>query len=340
MHSGRSRLLVLVMSLVLVVAGCSHSADNGSKECQIGQQLVPGCGVLLGVTPETPRLESLDASEASLGRPVDFVYRFHSLDDADVPSTEERAIVDSGRLLHYSFDTVATDPSSPAHYSWAQISAGDADTELIRLAQGVASLQEPVWVTFDHEADQPARNWQGTGEEFQTAWRHVRDVFNEHGADNAVWTWVVMGGEDTFDRATSLWPGPDAVDWISWEAYDPGGCRINEFDEQRAVSFEHAFRPFYRWYKSAALGPGGTDLPIMLSEVGSSIRPDNRSSREQWYRDIPGVLKRYPQVKAIGLWDHTGNESCDYRFGAADPSISLRGILDAEDMGRFSASRQ
>jgi hypothetical protein len=56
------------------------------------------------------------------------------------------------------------------------------------------------------------------------------------------------------------------------------------------------------------------DKPMMISEAGSVVYPDTPQLTGQWYAEIPGVLAEYPQIRAIGLWDHTGNGLCDYRF--------------------------
>ncbi len=57
----------------------------------------------------------------------------------------------------------------------------------------------------------------------------------------------------------------------------------------------------------------------MISESGSVKDPSNPDRRAAWYRDIESALSRYPQIKAVGLWDHTGNNICDYRFSQQAP---------------------
>lgn len=319
----------------LAAVSCSTAPEEPAA-CDVDALLRPECGVLLGATSPVPSSESLADTEASLNRELDFVYRFHRLDE-EVPTDDERALADRGRLLHYSLDTSFKDPTAPTYLSWGQIAAGAADTWVSAQAQGIASLPGPVWVTFEHEADVIDRDWQGNGADFTGAWRRVHDIFEREGASNAVWTWVVTGGVETTARAAELWPGNDVVDWVSWEAYDPGGCRINAFDETRALTFEEALEPFYTWYTTEAERYGiDPTKPVMLSEVGSSIRPGNEEWRRRWYADIPGTLKDYPQIEAVGLFDHTGNESCDYRFsrdGTVDASFAA--ALTPKALRRF-----
>lgn len=337
---------IAVFGLGLLLVSCSspepsdHSnTSRSSSTCGVNAMLVPECGVLLGVTSPTPDAVSLATSEAALSRSVDFVYRFHWLED-DFPTAEERQLLDQGRMLHYSLDTDFKDPSSPYYLSWSEVADGAVDDRLREIAQGVASLPDPVWMTFEHEADQQDRDWQGSGADFIEAWRHVQSIFDEEGATNAVWTWVVMGTPVRFDRAAEVWPGNDAVDWISWEAYDAAGCRSGGFNESQAVTFAQAFGEFHHWYRTQGRALGmSQDLPIMISESGSSRRPGREEERAAWYAAIPDVLKDHPDVKAIGLWDHTGNSACDYRFDSTPLFTEMLASRMSRDALGLSGSR-
>jgi hypothetical protein len=188
------------------------------------------------------------------------------------------------------------------------------------------AMHKPVFVTFDHEADQPLKDAAGHPSEFVSAWRHVHDLFVEAGATNAVWVWVMTGAVEGLPRAGQLWPGNDYVDWISWDVYNASGCRRGVIDPTRHVGFEQAMRIFFDWLQTT--GPSmGIDLskPMMISEAGSVIYPNDRRRSADWYRQIPAVLQKYPQIKAIGLWDHTGQRTCDYRFtGQPDVEDAVR----------------
>jgi hypothetical protein len=148
----------------------------------------------------------------------------------------------------------------------------------------------------------------------------VHDLFTLQGATNAVWVWVVMGWEPALDRAEALWPGREYVDWVSWEAYNPSGCRAGEVEASRWISFEEAMLTGFDWLHSGDAAVA-RDLPIMISEAGTSHYPDNPRHTADWYAQIPATLRKYPQIKAVGLWDHTGTgKTCDFRFGA-DPTV-------------------
>jgi hypothetical protein len=261
-----------------------------------------------------------------VGRSFDFVYRYHDINDV-IPDPAERAVVAQGRLLHLSIGATVFPVADRHSITWADIAAGKYDEELKRQGAGIASLGEPVFVTFDHEANQPVRVAQGTGEDFKRAWRHVRDVYTEAGATNAVWVWVMMGSSLTLDRASQLWPGNDEVDWISWDVYNQSGCRGRGITPEKHVSFRDKMLIFYRWVHREGTAIGmDPDKPMMNSETGSAKYPRAPERTADWYAQIPRVLKQYPQIRAVGLWA-SRNGDCDYRF-QDDPTI-LRAVKSA-----------
>lgn len=302
------KLLALIAAVVLLLAACTGPAQappDTTDDC-------PSCGALWGITTAEPTLASLTETERRLGRSFDFVYRFHDLDD-QIPTPDERRVVDQGKTLHVSIDSRLF---GGRPVGWAEVAYGEWDTELRRQAEGIAALDGPVFVTFEHEADQPDKTMLGSAIEFRAAWRHLHELYRKAGATNVLWTWVVMGEKSNFPRAGSLWPGNDVVDWISWEGYNASGCRTGRLRPERYVSFADAILPFYRWLHHQGNEYGiDTSKPIMISEAGSVIYPADPQRAADWYAEIPSVLQKYPQIKAVGLWDHRGSKGiCDYRF--------------------------
>jgi hypothetical protein len=309
--------------LAVLLAGCGAASDFVAPKCtaavrkaapQSGK-LVPRCGVILGVATDPNTLPQLQRVERATGRRFDMVYRFHDLDDP-VPTADERAVVASGRILHVSIDArLYSSPST--RVTWSDIASGRYDSDLVKQAHGIASIGAPVFVTFDHEPDNPTKASRGSPADFIAAWRHVHDVFERAGARNAVWVWVVMGWPPAIPRAALMWPGNRYVDWISWEAYNASGCRSSLIDSANYRTFEQTLLPFYRWLLTE--GPSrGIDIhkPMMLSEAGSVAYPGDPARSADWYAGIPEVLARYPDIRAIGLWDRPGTGTCDYEFSA------------------------
>jgi hypothetical protein len=273
--------------------------------------MAPTCGALWGITTQEPTNAALAAAERSAGRRYDIVYRFHDIDD-EMPTAEEKQLVAQGRLLHVSVDARLFGGDQ---VSWADVADGRYDSTLVQQARGLAALKAPVFMTFEHEADQQAKTSQGSGADFNAAWRHVHAIYDREGATNAIWVWVMMGTPASIPRAERMWPGNDVVDWISWDVYNPSGCRAGRIDPKLEVSFEQAARPFYDWLVHAGADAGiDTGKPMMISETGTVVYPDDPQRAAAWYAAIPGALERLKGIKAVSLWDHTGQNLCDYRF--------------------------
>jgi hypothetical protein len=314
--------------LGVLLAGCGTASNLGTSRCTapvgappMSSKLVPRCGVILGVATDPNTLAQLNGVERTTGRRFDMVYRFHDLDNV-VPTADERAVVRSGRILHVSIDARLY-ASSSTRVTWRDVANGRYDGDLVRQAHGVASLRSPVFVTFDHEPDNPIKVGRGTPADFIAAWRHVHRVFDRAGARNAVWVWVVMGWPPAIPRAAMMWPGNRYVDWISWEAYNSSGCRTSRTDAAHYRTFEQTLLPFYRWLLSDGRSHGiDIQKPMMISEAGSVAYPDDLARTASWYQDIPQVLAQYPGIRAITLWDRPGTGTCDYRFSAHDVILS------------------
>lgn len=323
-------VLLLVVSAVVLVAS-RDDADNPrcrSVASRVRTPTLTGrCGVIWGAATDPNTLDRLKSVERVLGRRFDMTYRFHEL-DAPVPTPDERAVVASGRILHVSID--ARLGASPQRtVTWTEVAAGAFDAMLRAQANGIATLNAPVFVTFDHEPDQPDHaSVRGTPSDFIAAWRHVHDLFRAAKVSNAVWVWVVTGETETADLAGRMWPGNRYVDWISWEAYSPSGCRVGTPDPARSRSFADSALPFFDWLQEHGTA-AGFDLrkPMMLSEVGATQLPTSPLTRASWYGQIPDVLAAHPQIRAVGLWDRPGKAQC--RYGFDDSSIVRRAVSAA-----------
>lgn len=329
---------LLAAAGVLLLAACSGSAGTPPRapqsvtttagtapatDCRVTDKLVPSCGVLWGVaTPGT--YDNQRAVERQVGRPFNLVYHYHDLVEKLPTETERRQVAD-GQILHLAIAArTYGQEQSPASY--ASIASGRYDAQLTAQGKGVATLRVPVFVTFEQEGNQKKKlGVRGNATEWKAAWRHVHDVYTRAGATNAVWVWVMTGDPANFAAAASIWPGNDVVDWISWNVYNQSGCHSGAIRADAYASFEQKLRPFYDWVHRT--GPSiGMDpsKPMMISEAGSVLYQREPAKTAGWYDQIPAVLQKYPQIKAIQLWNSKTTASCDYRF-ERDPEV-LRAV--------------
>jgi hypothetical protein len=341
----RRPLLLIVAAVVLLLVAAvvaSLLRRNPGAGCRVQADLVPTCGVLIGLAAPQPALADLEQAEGAMGGRADVVYSFHDINDA-IPSAYDAAVVARGQILHLDIDARDYSGADRTTVTWRAVADGTYDASLAAQARGVAGLGVPVFVTFDHEPDQASRAAAGTPADFVAAWRHVHQLFTAQGATNAVWVWVVMGLPQTFASSLAFWPGNDVVSWISWEAYDHAGCDSGPADPSRYRTFETAILGFYD-YLHAHGAEAGIDVskPMMISESGTVQLPGAESPTHDWFDEAPGVLRAHPQIRALTLWDHTGSSpGCDFRF-TLDPGLlaSVRTLVRAGLSPIFPASPQ
>jgi len=284
------------------------SASDGGH-CTVSTIMVPSCGAWWGAALGSDQLPQL---ESAADRKLDLVYTWHGIDQRDLPKPEERAWVKQGRFLHVNIETkYFTQHHQPARY--ADVVGGRFDDALRAQAAGFKKLGKPVFVTYEHEADQKSKyNVRGSPKEFVAAWRHLHDVYAKQGATNVIWVWNVTGYEGNFDKLPSIYPGDHYVDWLSWEAYNDGSCKGGPPDTfHTAVD---AVRPMYEWVQKNGSKAGiDKNKPVMIGEAGTVDYPDDPSKVAQYWKSVPKVFSTFPNVRAFQTWNDGGDNACSYR---------------------------
>lgn len=273
--------------------------------------------------------------EQAIGRTFDIVYYFHGIDTPDLPTRSEKAEVASGRTLHIDLESRQFSLAGHPEVRWTDVSAGAFDNQLRSTAKGLAALHAPFFITFDHEADAPAKlAARGTPAQFVAAWHHVHTIFAQAGATGAIWTWVMTGFATNFHSVAALYPGDSSVDWISWDPYDMRGCQSGGVGSGAAQTFAEVTTPFYHWLETAGVKAGiSLGKPYMISETGSAYDPGDPQAGAAFYRSIPAGLAALPRIRAVTLWDQTAG-SCSYRVEGV-PSVTAA-LRDAAQLLRRS----
>jgi len=353
--NGRRVGTVVALVSIALTAGCSSpgkpvasqtsataspsSIASGPAQgsCQLGPKSVPECGVLWGVATQPPTEAVIKGLESAVGRKFDFVYRYHDVYQA-IPDSAERQMVAGGRILHIAIAARDFASVDRAGVTWAQVAAGRFDSSLSQQARGIASLKVPVFVTFEQEANQKQKlGVLGTAGDFKAAWRHLHALYAKAGATNVVWVWVMTGAQDNLAGASTLWPGNDVVDWVSWNVYNQSGCAGGAIDASKYVSFQDKMLIFYNWMHEHGPAVGmDSAKPIMISETGSAQYAGDPQRSADWYAQIPTTLQKYPQIKAVGLWASRDGE-CNYRF--QDNATIAQGVAAASSQPLVNAVR-
>jgi PKD repeat protein len=312
-------LLAVVVAVGVTVVGAP--AAQASTCATLGPLAVPACGAFWGFAVDGGSGSLLASDENTVGRPFDIVYDFHTVGDT-LPTADERNEVASGHLLHVNIE------SRP--YTYASIASGAEDALLIKQAQGVASLNAPVYVTFEHEPDVKTKVSRGTPAQFVAAWQHVHDLFEANGATNSLWVWVTTGWYLNIPRYAELYPGNSYVDWISWEAYSTTSCGTGR--NPLTSTFADAAGPVYQWLHNGQAAAAGIDVskPEMISEYGANYDSGNPGAQGAWYQGIPQALKtQFPDIKAVTKWDTAGG-NCRYAM-TTSPQTTAGVVAGGQD---------
>jgi hypothetical protein len=282
----------------------------------------PKCHVLWGSSAEGSSVSTL---ERAIGRKFDVIYFFNAIDSGDLPTDDERQAVKNGQTLHINLESREFAKSGHPEVRWSAVAAGDFDTTLSSAAKGLAALHQPFFITFDHEADSKAKiAARGTPAQFVAAWRHIHQVFEQAGATQAIWTWVVTGYPPNFPTVPKLYPGNDAVDWISWDPYDSRGCQNGDVGSEPPQTFAEIAKPFYNWLATTGARAGiSLKKPYMISETGSAYDSKDPQASAAFFASIPAGLRELPRIRAVTLWDETAGD-CNFRvdgISALQPAL-------------------
>jgi mannan endo-1,4-beta-mannosidase len=119
-----------------------------------------------------------------------------------------------------SYDYTLSVPSQPA-YALSNIIGGNFDSYISTWAQAAKSWGAPFLLRFDHEMNGTWWPWgEGTNGnttgQYQTAWKHVHDLFQAAGAANPRWVWCPnCAGSNPLG---GYYPGDAYTDWVGWTA--------------------------------------------------------------------------------------------------------------------------
>lgn len=259
--------------------------------------LVPPSGVLFGAYVRPPdsyldeaKRAAVSELETDIGRTLAVDHHYYPW-DTPFPGANESFDEGTDRVPMISWHGTSTQA----------IRSGSQDRWISERAQAVKDLGYPVFLRWGWEMDGTRNKWWVVSPaSYVAAWIHIRRIFDEEGATNAVWVWC-PSAEAFDDRvASSYYPGNAYVDWVCADGYN--WAPVKPGTSWR--SFGSIFSPFYAWARQ-------TDKPIMIGETG--VLEGDDDAKASWLGDVATTLRtRMPLVKAFlyfssitendGLW--------------------------------------
>lgn len=191
---------------------------------------------------------------------------------------------------------------------------GKYDAYLIDYARKIKAFGHPLLFRLNNEMNGDWCYWSAyysatDTELFRAMWRHIYDIFQEQGVNNAIWVW--NPNELSFpgfkwNSYVNYFPGSDYVDVIGLTGYNTG----NYYPGERWRDFRSIYAPLYNEYSQVF------DYPFMITEFAcSSIGGDKTA----WVKDMFLQIKAYKKIK-LAIWfngvdrDAQGNPARIYRL--------------------------
>jgi len=173
---------------------------------------------------------------------------------------------------------------------------GAYDAYLIDYARKIKAFGHPLLFRLNNEMNGDWCYWSAyysatDTELFRAMWRHIYDIFQEQGVDNAIWVWnpnEVSFPSFKWNSYVNYFPGDQYVDVIGLTGYNTG----NYFPGERWRDFRSIYAPLYSEYNHVF------DYPFMITEFAcSSIGGD----KVAWLNDMFTYISSYKKIK-LAIW--------------------------------------
>ncbi len=199
------------------------------------------------------------------------------------------------------------------------ITEGYFDEYITEMALALRDLDQPVFLRFAHEMDNPMYPWSATGEntpkEFVKAWRYVHDRFEALGLHHVTWVWNPWKptAMDQYFPSGKSYPESRYVDWVGLTCLNYGQAN----PDQGWYTFQDLYHPFKDKMKSM-----GIDLPVMLAEFGST---SYGGAATEWVsKALTDIHQDYSEIESVVLFysDQDKNWVTSWRPQGEDKQIN------------------
>jgi len=278
-------------------------------------------GAFVGSNP--PTLDAIENFERLSGRNLYSIIWFQGWDANNQPAFPK-----------IIFDKIIEDKTinSPfvLHLTWEpavdlkDISKGVYDAYLEQYATSIKKWGNEIRFRFAHEMIQDNvldgkefYCWQDQPEDYVKAFRHVHNIFDKAGANNAQFVWCPNNSPFEVDLLKKYYPGEEYVDWLCMDGYNwansdgkPGWPDWAWFDD--------IFANIYNTFVDNPEVFG--NKPIMIGEFAScEAGPEDLPGQDkaEWIRNAFERMtsKDFNKIKAFHWFQI--NKECDWRANSS-----------------------
>jgi hypothetical protein len=176
----------------------------------------------------------------------------------------------------------------------AATATGANDSQVRLQAQALRALGDPVLLRFTWEMDLPQRGYSPTT--FKDAWRRVRSIFREEGADNVAFVFCPTWLAYVTGQVSSYWPGDSYVDWVGADGYARPTNTHAPLTELFSAFYDFGIRHGH---------------PMIICEAG--VNDTDGQVQANWLRQARVDLKlAFPLVRAFVYFDSRGDGETDW----------------------------
>lgn len=241
-------------------------------------------------------------TEKSLDHKFEFIMTYKNFPNTgDFPYDAIKRVYEEGRVLMLTLQPFTPD------LNWIaipEIVAGVHDAKIKEWAQGIKSINEPIFIRPLNEMNGDWDPWCAWffGKDtdlYIKAWRHIVDIFREVEADNALFVWNPHDRSFpnfTWNNAHLYYPGDDYVDWVGLTGYNNGTSHSGDVWRE----FDEIYQPLYIDYLKRY-----SDKPFMITEFScNEIGGDKAAWLE---KGMASLAENFPNIKIATWFDGRDN---------------------------------
>lgn len=243
-----------------------ESTGTGNKSGVTG-------GALFGGT------NSLAQEDAKLGRKLAIVREYYHIGEK-FPTPESKQLMARGSTLLVSLDSVGGHGPN-----YTSIAAGHDDATIRAFLKAMNQEARSyhlgaIYISFEHEADNPQHVPLGSPAEFVRAWDHIHQLaqsahLNWNDGGHLHWVLILMHAAyyrnmpnwQTGGPASAYWPGANEVDVVAADGYNHIGCKQSGQGGSASSAVSLSPGDLFNPLISFAHSHGG--LPVFITEWGT-----------------------------------------------------------------------